>query len=519
VAFAWNGEQQDGFRIYVTEPGSSQALRLTTESGNDDAPAWSPDGRWIAYVHIAPDQSRALKLVSPLGGPPRVVPTSWMRIGVSSWARDSRSLVVETVAGPDQPGELWAVAVTTDDRRQLTWPPAGILGDTDPAVSPDGRVLAFCRATVWRSRELYLVDLQSDGFSTQTPRRLTNLGFVERPAWTPDGRRILFGAFREGAGIWQIDRSGGNPRPVFGLPETASLPALSLRPAGHTSLAFTNSMGASSIWRYGVEPESGSAPLELAASSRSQHYPSYSPDGKRLAFTSTRTGYQEIWVADADGSHPTRVTDLRHRLTEQADWSPAGDLLAFVSQDRGDRQIYLVNSTGGVATAITNERGIRFGGGWSQDGTGYYYTSTRSGRSEVWKTPRSGGAAKQVTVAGGQCGFESPGGVFYYWGLDGASGGSGHAVLMRRSPGGDREVVLVPEGIACKTAPSPAGFYFKSSDAGDIYLYDEAGGNSRRVLRHPPSAYSFTMSPDGRWFAIELAKNQNQDLMIMERFR
>jgi Tol biopolymer transport system component len=145
---------------------------------------------------------------------------------------------------------------------------------------------------------------------------------VERPAWTPDGRRILFAAFREGAGIWQIDRGGGAPRPVLGVPETASMPSLGLRPAGHTSLVFTSSVCLSSIWRYAVDDETAAPPVELAASSRSQRYPSYSPDGTRLAFTSTRTGRQEIWASHADGSQPIQVTDLRHRLTEQATGLP-----------------------------------------------------------------------------------------------------------------------------------------------------------------------------------------------------
>jgi DNA-binding winged helix-turn-helix (wHTH) protein len=128
VAFIWNGEQQDGFRVYVMQSGSSQALRLTSESGADELPAWSPDGRWIAYLHIAPDQRRSLKLVSPLGGAPRTVPVSWTMMGGPSWTRDSRSLVVEVVPEANLPGSLWEVTVDTGEPRQLTWPPAGIPG-------------------------------------------------------------------------------------------------------------------------------------------------------------------------------------------------------------------------------------------------------------------------------------------------------------------------------------------------------------------------------------------------------
>jgi DNA-binding winged helix-turn-helix (wHTH) protein len=77
VAFKWTGEKQNQFDIYVLQPGSSHALRLTTEAIANINPAWSPDGRWIAYVHIESRSGRSsLELVSPLGGPIRTVLTS-----------------------------------------------------------------------------------------------------------------------------------------------------------------------------------------------------------------------------------------------------------------------------------------------------------------------------------------------------------------------------------------------------------------------------------------------------------
>ena len=517
VAFMWNGEKQGDFAVYVLQPGSSQTLRLTHDVGHDADPAWSPDGRWIAYVHAVPDRSRySLNLVSPLGGPNRTVLTSATPLHVPNWTADGATLAVSMIPEPHAPAAIFTVGADTGDRRQVTSPPAGIPGDRDPAISPDGRTLAFCRATAWRTAELYLLDLNADLSPHGTPRRMTDLSYVEHPAWTTDSERVLFGASHEGVGIWQVDRKGGRLRPIFGAPDTASLPAIGKRPGGYTSLVFTNTVHEVSLWRFGGDVGPVGGPVEIAPSSRTQRFASYSHDGRRLAFTSNRTGHEEIWVSNADGSQPVQLTDLRHPLTEQAEWSQAGDLVAFVSQDRADRQIYVVSSTGGPAHAITSEEGIRAGGGWSLDGSAYYYTSSRSGRPEIWKTARDGGRPQQITTNGGQCGFESVHGAFYYWQVD-AGVRSG---LMRRMPDGDHRVDLAPPARTCLTAYSPRGFFYKAADSGEIYLYDETAGRSTRIFEHLPHPFNqFTMSPDGRSLVTDFARDEGADLMIMEHFR
>ena len=518
VVFVWNGEKQGDYAVYVLQPGSSQTLRVTTEPGSDGDPAWSPDGRWIAYVHAAPQGGRySLNLVSPLGGPTRTVLTSAAGMSNPQWTPDGRTLTLSRVPEAAGPAAVWAVNVETGGPpRQLTSPPNGIPGDRDPTVSPDGKMLAFCRATAWRTAELYVLNLGPDLSPRGAPRRVTDLSYVEHPAWTFDGGRILFGAAHDGVGIWQIDRNGGRLRPVFGAPETAIMPALGKRPDGHTSLVFTNLVSATSLWRFSSDIGPVGGPEEIAPSSRTQRFASYSPDGRRLAFSSDRTGYEEIWVSNADGSEPVQLTDLRHPLTEQADWSPGGDMLSFVSQDRAHRQIYEVRSSGGPAHALTSEEGVRNGGGWSRDGSGYYYTSTRSGRMEVWKTPRDGGQPQQMTANGGQCGFETPRGVFHYWQIEGGR----HAALVRRMPAGDEVVKLAPPGRSCMTALSPKGFFYKAADAGDVYLYDESTGQSVRVFEQLPRPFNqFAASPDGRWLIVDFRHEEAADLMIMDRFR
>ncbi len=163
VAFEWNGETREHYDLYVLQPGSSHTLRLTADPGDNVNPAWSPDGRWIAYVNRASRGDRSsLNLVSPIGGPTHTVLASETKMGRVSWLPDGRALVLEMIPGPQQPAALWVVWVDTGRHRPLTSPPVGIPGDTAPAVSPDGRSVAFCRATYWRTAELYLLDLKPD---------------------------------------------------------------------------------------------------------------------------------------------------------------------------------------------------------------------------------------------------------------------------------------------------------------------------------------------------------------------
>lgn len=517
VAFSWevgNSGQQD---IYIIQPGSAQTRRLTTEPGFAGAPAWSPDGRWIAYDHVAPDRMHhSVGLISPLGGSTRTLIDVAFPIGAPNWLPDGSALFVEVVPERGKPAVIWVLWVETGGHRQLTWPPTWIVGDINPAISPDGKILAFCRKDVWHTSELYFLDLKTDLSPAGKPRRMTNFGYVGAPKWTPDGNRVLFGGGRDAVGIWQMDRSGKRVRPVFGTPITAGHPAVGRRPDGHMSLVFTNEVALTSIWRYSTTSGPGGRPVELAPSSRSQSYPRFSHDGRRLAFSSTRTGYEEIWVANADGSEASQLTYLRHPLSEMGHWSPDDSTITFVSQDRGPRQIYKISSSGGPARSIAAEEGVDVGTGWSRDGSAYYYNSLRSGRREVWKVAISGGQSQRMTLDGGHSGFESPRGIFYYRQEQPAGGGR----LMRRVAGRDEEVPLGPQEIGWPTmVPAAGGFYYTAANGNDIYFYSEDSGRSLRVFHNAGTSFiQFTISPDRRWFAAAFTGPLDIDLMIMERF-
>ncbi len=151
VTFSWNGPKQDNFNIYVQQIGAGVPLQLTTSAERDYNPVWSPDGRWIAFLRTAAQPlTSEVRLIAPLGGPERKVAEIRAReiIGVPmllSWCPDGSCVVVTDSPGDGQPDALFALSLETGEKRQLTSPEPTAFGDSQPAISPDGRWLVFRR--------------------------------------------------------------------------------------------------------------------------------------------------------------------------------------------------------------------------------------------------------------------------------------------------------------------------------------------------------------------------------------
>src|SRR5581483_7017500 len=104
-------------------------------------------------------------------------------------------------------------------------------------------------------------------------------------------------------------------------------------------LAYVRKMGRTDIWRLDLprEPDpSAVRQVRLSASTRVDRHPQFSPDGKKSAFGSSRSGYNSIWVANADGSAPVQVTSMEGQTHR---WSPDGRRIAFTGSPDGNADI------------------------------------------------------------------------------------------------------------------------------------------------------------------------------------
>ena len=220
VAFPWDGEKQDNFDIYVKVVGQDPPLRRTTDPAMDGSPAWSPDGRWIAFLrgHPPAGKKMGLYLIPPLGGTERKlaetrIPSTYQLGSCLAWSPDSRWLAVCDWA-EDSPGptlSVFLLSVDSGQRRRLTRPPEDKgIGDIMPAFSPDGRTLVFSRYGSGLRSDLYLLDLDEDLNPRGEPRRRTFMEQIIGGQFTSDGRDIVFSAasMTDSSGLWRVPVSG-----------------------------------------------------------------------------------------------------------------------------------------------------------------------------------------------------------------------------------------------------------------------------------------------------------------------
>lgn len=425
VAFYWEGPKPDSAGIYAKVIGRDPPVLLArTKQGH---PAWSPDGRFIAFVDDVPSGNCGIFLVPSVGGPARKVAevakggmnlTSIYSYSCSpvSWHPAGQFLAAVDRPTPTESFALFLIPVDGGEKRRLT-SPAGTHHDEWPAVSPDGRAVAFLR-----SGSIEILGLTADLKPAGQPTPVASLPYVERLAWMPDGRSLLFssGLFHSPS-LWRLRllpgwRPGRRERLAF-AGETAFGPAVSRQ----GRLAFVKlPIADSDIWRLELRSGrwDGKPPVRLISSTRLEDTPSYSPDGKRIAFTSTRSGSYEIWVSDSDGANPVQLTALGGPeggpFATTPIWSPDGRSIYFASTQDGHSGIYSISSDGGKAKHLDSDGAP---GRFSRDGRWVYFSSKRSGTPQIWKRPLAGGAAIQVTRSGGDFGGPSPsdgGGFLYY---------------------------------------------------------------------------------------------------------
>jgi Tol biopolymer transport system component len=171
------------------------------------------------------------------------------------------------------------------------------------------------------------------------------------------------------------------------------------------------------IWRATI-PGPGDPPAvpELfITSTRLDGMPKYSPDGKKIAFGSSRTGTHEIWVANGDGSNPVQMTFFGGPLVGYMNWSPDGQWIVFHARPEGHSDLFVMPAAGGLPKRLTRDPADDSLPNYSNDGRWIYFISRRSGQAQVWRMPAAGGDATQITTTGGSQAAESPDGkeLFY----------------------------------------------------------------------------------------------------------
>jgi Tol biopolymer transport system component len=413
-------------------------------------------------------------LVNPGGEGLRKLPQI-QSLGLA-WTPDGKSLLLCDRDLPSDSFSVYQMPVTGGERRRLTFPPPGSWGDIFVSPAPDGARFAFSRYATKGDGDVYI-----SAWDGSEVRRLTREQcWTTELAFTPDGEHILIHAARHnGSGLWQIPAGGGALHRVPGTTDLDGVPSLShSRRREPASLVFHRELFRSVLRMIALDTGRVSDVRPIGET------PDWSVDGRRIAFSSSSGISLEIWTSAPDGSGARPITRLNSSYTtREPRWSPDGQHIAFTSAAGGNRAVYVVDAKGGQPRRLTADSFNEGSPSWSVDGRFIYFRSERSGVPRLYKVGWPGLGAPIAVGQRGFEAFESPNGNRVYF-LKSADRSKVYSMPVLGGP--EIEVPGIPYLQPGLWGVISQGIYFVPVDGGqELRLSPLAGGPSRILSRLP----------------------------------
>ena len=224
------------------------------------------------------------------------------------WSRDGQWIAVDDAPSLGSPLAIYLINVKSGARTRITQPDDRILGDVAPRFSPDGSAISFLRVPHRTAQDLMVVPRRggAEAVVESTGHQISDQRWLSNPT------TLAFASNRSGQfRIWKTSPAAGrHPREVAATEVYGEYPIQFAVVPGQSSLVYSVLANHRAIWRLDLKE---SRPAErwkrLIESAGQDASPQYSPDGLRICFRSDRTGKEELWIAQADGSAAFPITN------------------------------------------------------------------------------------------------------------------------------------------------------------------------------------------------------------------
>ncbi len=512
-SFVYVSRQKGSADIFSSRVGGRSATNLTQNSSADDTqPAFSPSGDQIAFrserdgggIFVMEAGGESVRRLTDLGFFP-------------AWSPDGKEIAFSTVNNDPLHGggdaTLWIVNVETGQKRVL------LEGrdSTAPTWAPQGNRLAYWGLKGNSGQR----DLWTAGVSGKDAVVVTDDSPVDwNPVWSPDGKFLYFISDRSGSMNLQrvpIDEQTGK---LQGKPENVITPSAWIESISFSSnpnqlvyAAFDNRSEIEKMSFDPVQEKITSLPQDVTSSTDFFDVAQVSPDGEWLTFF---TGWpqQDIYVIRTDGSEKTKLTD-DHFRDRYPSWSPDGKSIAFMSDRSGQYEQWLIQRDGSGLTQATNDSLVSWTPRISPDGkyvitnneNGTYLFDASSGvpwRKSAVLPDLPGNAANPFSGA-----FWSPDGKS----IAGVRVEATDQIILYSVENRQYKLIAIPPRIGDREA-ALAGwfsdnrrFLFLSGRA--LYIVDTDSGSVRKIAELNADASWAKLSSDNRTLYVQRTQSQS----------
>ena len=419
LAYSSREDVGQPLRIYLHSLASGESRPLTSpikNSGGDYLPAFSPDGKRVAFCRRDRTGLQDIFVIATGGGEPERLTYSQHYIAGLDWLPDGKSLIFSSGATRAADLRLWRLSL---EDGSLTWLPTTTNRPVRPSVALRSRDLVY---------EEYAVEsdilMASVGGETDDPVPLiASTRHDYGPQYSPGGNLIAFISTRTGGPqVWVCDKDGGDPRQITRFDNAyIENPCWSY---DERHLAFSAATG-NHIDIYVAEMGTGEVE-RLTTSERHEKCLGWSRDGEWLYCKSDRDDAWWVWKMRADGSE---IVDIMERDVFRLAESPEGERLTYSRADTSG--VWSVSTAGTDEQCLVNEPVIVVPCGWRETAEGIYFFNMEERALSLWFKDGTTGESS-VVVSGGD-----------YFGINLDVSPAGDAVIFDRQEPLGVDLVLV----------------------------------------------------------------------------